>query len=263
MSNPVKQLLGEFFASFFLGLFGLGVVVNMVVYGTVTGHFQFGISFALIIAAVITIFGKVSGAHFNPSVTIAMAVFGKFPKKMVLPYVVMQILGWGTGALVLYAIFGPAITNYELANGIVRGSAESAATAGIFFCSTSNVWTGLLAEFAMTFILLFAVCSFTDENNPSRPSPELFPILLALLVGHLVMFGAASTGTALNFARDFGPRLAAWLLGWGKVAFPGQWRVYLVGPIAGGICGVGFYEKVVSRWLIQSTKSEKKGKAAA
>jgi glycerol uptake facilitator protein len=250
MSKASKQLLGEFFASFFLGFLGLGVVVSMVVYGSVTGMVQFAISFALIIATVITAFNKISGAHFNPSVTIAFAVFGKFPKKMVIPYVLAQILGWCAGALMLYAVFGPAITQYELAHGIVRGSPESAATAGIFFCSTANIWNGLLAEFAMTFVLLLAVCSFIDENNPNRPSPELFPILLALLVGFLVMFGGSISGTALNFARDFGPRVAAWLLGWGNVAFPGVWWVYLVGPVAGGICGVGFYEKIMSKWLI-------------
>ena len=251
MSNTSKKLLGEFFASFFLGLFGLGVVVSMVVFGAVQGTFQFGISFAIIIATVITFFNKVGGAHFNPSVTIALAVWGKFPKKLVLPYVSMQILGWGLGSLVLYIIFGGAIADFEVANGIVRGAPESALTAGIFFCSTPDVWRGTLAEFAMTFILLFTVASFTDKNNPNRPSPELFPILLALLVGHMVMFGAGFTGTALNFARDFGPRVVAYLLGWGNVAFPGTWWVYLIGPIAGGICGWGFYEKVVSKWLIQ------------
>jgi glycerol uptake facilitator protein len=72
----------------------------------------------------------------------------------------------------------------------------------------------------------------------------------------MVMFGASTTGTALNFARDFGPRVAAWLLGWGDVAFPGVWWIYLVGPIAGGVCGVGFYEKIMGKWLIQAPETK-------
>lgn len=249
MSTSVKQLVGEFFASLFLGYLGLGVVVSMVVYKSVNGVMEFGIAFALVIAVVITIFNPISGAHFNPSVTFGFAVWGMFPKKMVIPYWIMQILGWGVGAALLYLTFGPDIVNFELANGIVRGTPESMASAGIFFCTTKNVWIGMFAEFCMTAFLLIVVSSCIDPNNPNRPTPALFPLIIGLTVGFLVAFGASLTGTALNPARDFGPRLFCWLMGWGEAAFPSVWYVYWIGPLLGGAAGVGFYTKFLAKLL--------------
>lgn len=249
MNTTVKQLLGEFFASLFLGYLGLGVVVSMVVYGSVTGMLQFGLTYAFVIACVVAVFNAVSGAHFNPAVTLGLAAWGYFPKKMVLPYWLMQFLGWGAGAALLYVTFGADITAFEAANGIVRGAPESAATAGIFFCSVKDPLIGILTEFVMTFFLVMVVFAFIDPKNANRPTPALFPIMVGLTVAFLVSFGGSMTGTAINPARDFAPRVVAWLFGWGGVAFPGVWYVYFIGPLLGGVAGGGFYKLVVSKLI--------------
>lgn len=247
MKEEMKQFVGEFFASFILGLMGLGVLVSVVIYETVFGLFEFGICFALIIAFVVTIFNPVSGAHFNPAVTFGMAIWGGFPKKMVLPYWLAQFTGWGAGAGVMYFLFRQDIAAYELANNIVRGTSESAVTAGMFYCSTENPLIGIVAECIMTGFLVFMIFIFTDERSTNRPSPERFPIIIGLLVGFLVAFGGALTGTALNPARDFGPRVFAWLAGWDGIAFSGNWLVYFVGPLLGAVLGGGIFQKLMTK----------------
>lgn len=249
MKTTTKQLCGEFLASLILGYLGLSVVVSMVVYGSVTGVMQFGIAFSLIIACDIMIFNPISGAHFNPAVTLSLAIWNGFPKRMVLPYWIVQFLGWFAGAILLYVTFGADISAFEAANGIVRGSAESAATAGIFICNTKIPWVGILAETMMTAFLVIVVNACIDPKNGNRPSAALFPWAIGFSVGFLVMFGASLTGTALNPARDFGPRVAIWFLGWGEVAFPGKWFVYWIGPLLGGILGGGVYKLFLSKLI--------------
>lgn len=248
-NTALKQLLGEFFASLMLGYLGLGVVTSMVVYKSVVGTLEFGLSFAIIIAVVVTIFNPISGAHFNPAVTLSLATCNLFPKKMVIPYWIMQILGWGCGSALLYLTFGGDISAFEKAHSIVRGAPESINTAVIFFCTTKSAWTGIIAEFFMTMILMLAVYAFIDPRNQWRPTPPFFPIMVGLTVGFLVAFGGSMTGTALNPARDFGPRVVAWLLGWGNVAFPGMWYVYWIGPLLGGVAAGPFYNLCISKWF--------------
>lgn len=262
MKTSTKQLIGEFFASFMLAYFGLGTIVALAIYKTVSDTFEFGLFFGLVVAIVIVITNPISGAHFNPAVTISMAASKRMSWRMVIPYIVTQVAGWWAGAMLLYATFGPDITEFEAANGIIRGSAESVSTATIFFCATTaDLLIAFLVEFMITALLLVSICSFIDQRNAWRPSNALFPIMIGFIVAIDITFAGPITGAALNPARDFGPRIAAWMMGWGQVAFPGTyWYMYWIGPILGGICGTFFYDKFLGKCLttIDETCEEEK-----
>lgn len=272
-----KKLIGEFFGSWLVGFLGLTAVVVAVVLGGID-LFQLGITFALAIAFAVYVVGGVSGAHLNPAVTLAFAIFGGFPKKNVVPYWIAQILGWGVGALFLYLIAGGMITSYEAANGIVRGMPGSEVTAMIFNCYAPHplfasafkwgpdvmpTWLAIINEMFGTMMLVLVVFALTDESNPFRPSAPFTALLIGLTVGFIVIICSGATMSGINPARDLGPRIAAWLLGWGQVAFPGlpsgqggPWYIWTVGPLLGGVLGGGLWKYAVLPFIPKVAKSE-------
>ena len=112
---------GEFFGTFLLVFFGCGSVCAVVTTGAQVGVFQVAIVWGLGIATAIYLTGALSGAHLNPAVTVSMAVWGKFPKGRVLPYVAAQVCGAFVASAVLYFVFGDALRVFEKEHGIVRG----------------------------------------------------------------------------------------------------------------------------------------------
>lgn len=241
--------LGEFWASFILGYLGLGLVENWVVHGDIGNMFCFGLAFGAIIALVIIVFGPISGAHFNPSATLALAAVGAFPKRKVIPYLIMQFLGWGAGAAALYLTWAPAITDFEAAQGIVRESV-GAATGGIFYCGYTYLSSAIIMEFVATAMLIMFMLSFLDENNGFKPSMPIFGITIGILIWVIVTYSGHTSATGLNPARDFAPRLVAYLFGW-KGAFTGHWWIYLVVPPLGGIFGAFAYTKFLGKWVAE------------
>lgn len=284
MNKPLmKNLVGEFIASWLLGSIGLFMVFLAVILKGAS-LYEVGIAFGLLIAVVVYIIAPISGAHFNPAVTITLAIFKGFPKKWVLPFIVAQILGWFAGALTLYAWTGNAIVAHEAANHIIRGTMASQETAMIFQCFSphplfaagfkwgANVvptWLGILNEFLATMLLLVGVFAFIDEKNDFKPSVGLFPLVLGLLAGFLIILFSPLSMAAFNPARDFGPRIATWLLGWGKMAFPGPgagvggyWYIYWIGPILGAIAGGALWDKVLVRLIPQKEIPSEKASAS-
>ncbi|HET7480371.1 MAG TPA: aquaporin [Rubrobacteraceae bacterium] len=249
-----KRALAEFFGVFLLASIGLMVVATAI---TTQAYDLFGVSivFALVIMTIIMVVGAVSGAQINPAITIALAVFRKFPWREVPVYVVSQISGGVVGALVLYFLYRGPITAFEKANDIVRGQPGSEMTALIFSCfaphpafaaalkwSPSVVGTGtaLLAEAFATMVLAVVVFAVTDERNAFAPSLPVFALTLGLVVGFIVAVEAPLTMAGLNPARDLGPRIAISLLGWAGVAWSHagfNWWVWTVGPIIGAVAG--------------------------
>src|SRR4051812_21999022 len=107
---------GEVFGTFLLVFFGCGSVCAAVTTGAQVGVFQVAIVWGLGIATAIYLTGALSGAHLNPAVTLAMAVWSDFSKARVLPYVVAQMLGAFAAAALLYFVFGDALAAYEKSN---------------------------------------------------------------------------------------------------------------------------------------------------
>jgi glycerol uptake facilitator protein len=197
--------------------------------------------------------GGISGAHINPAVTLALAVRRNFPWAKVVPYIVAQLVGAFAGAALVYLVYHNAISSYEAAHSITRGalggSADSTATFSIFatfpapYFHSSMVWPFVDQVVGTAFLLMF-VLALTDERN-QPPRMNLAPLLVGLAVAAIGMSFGANAGYAINPARDFGPRLLAWLAGWGKVAIPGVHNyiwVPIVGPFVGGVLGAIVYD---------------------
>ncbi|MEX2185946.1 MAG: aquaporin [Pirellulales bacterium] len=105
-----------------------------------------------------------------------------------------------------------------------------------------------------TLILALVVSAVSDDRNRGGPAPKFGPVFIGLTVAALVSIIAPLTQACFNPARDWGPRLVAYLAGWGDVAIPGPngigcVTVYIVAPIVGAVLGVGLYERGVRNWI--------------
>lgn len=259
MRKIPKWFIGEFFGTFLLVFFGCGSVCAAVLTSAQVGVFQVAIVWGLGIATAIYIAGALSGAHLNPAVTLSMAVWSDFPKSRVAAYFGAQFLGAFAGAVVLYFIFGDALTTFEKTNGIVRGQPGSEASAMVFGEFFPNPGGQALteatrgrmsapaafgAEVIGTAILLLVIFCVTDERNKSRPH-ILTAATIGLTVTMLISLLGPLTMACFNPARDLAPRVFSALAGWGAVPFTtngsGWLTVYVLAPLVGGLLGGAIY----------------------
>ncbi|MGF1713470.1 MIP/aquaporin family protein [Photobacterium chitinilyticum] len=267
MTTPKQHtLLGECIAEFIgtglLIFFGVGCVAALVLTGANFGQWEISIMWGLGVAIAIYCTAGVSGAHINPAVTIALAMFHGFDKRKVAPYIAAQLLGAFCTAALIYALYSNLFTEFEAANQIVRGSEASLATAGIFstYPHAALSFSGAFAvEFVITAVLMFAILALTDDKNgaPRGPmAPLMIGILIAVIGGSL----GPLTGFAMNPARDFGPKFFAFLAGWGDVALTGGKDIpYMIVPILAPIFGACFggwlYPKAISAYLPDNSEA--------
>jgi len=267
-----RDLLGacaaEIVGTFFLVFFGVGSVFVAVLTGALQGLFQVAIVWGIVIALSIYATSVISGAHFNPAVTIACWAWRSFPRKRVLPYIFSQFLGAFLAAAVLYGLFHGIMAGYELENAIVRGAAGSQKTAmlfGEYFPHPYQVGvdatafakvgmpTAMAAEALGTAILVFFIFALTDSENANRPSGTSFALFIGLTVTILICVIAPLTQAGFNPARDFGPRVFAWLAGWKDIAIPGPrggfFTVYILAPVVGGMVGGAAYDHLINRFF--------------
>ena len=112
--------------------------------------------------------------------------------------------------------------------------------------------TAMLAEAIGTAFLACFVFALTEPRNPQAPR-FMTPLFIGLTVAIIISIVAPLTQAALNPARDFGPRLVSYMLGWGPVAIPGPrsgfFTVYILAPIIGALVGAGIYQGLVRRHL--------------
>jgi glycerol uptake facilitator protein len=257
------DVMAEFFATFTLISFGDGVVAVAVAALIQSGRgtqnlysaadwllITFGWGFAVALAVYVG--GGVTGAHINPAVTLAFAARGEFPWMKVPIYWVAQVAGAFVGAALVLLVYYQAIGSYESAKHLTH-----AGTFGIFatfpaqYYGTSLVGP-LIDEIVGTAFLLIFVAALIDRRNLA-PKSNLTPFLIGIAVCAIGMSYGANTGYAINPARDFGPRLLAWVAGWGSSAFPGlngYWWVPIVGPLVGGVIGVYVYDFFIRNVLI-------------
>jgi glycerol uptake facilitator protein len=261
------ELLAEFLGTFVLIAFGDGVVAMAVAALNQSGRgteifaasgdwLLIAWGWALAVAFAVYVAGGVSGAHINPAVTLALAVKRAFPWRKVAPYMVAQVLGAFVGGSLVYLVYHDAISSFEAAKHITRGTlggaADSTPTFSIFATFPapyfgSSMIGPLIDQIVGTAFLLMFVLALTDERN-QPPKSNLAPLLIGFAVAAIGMSFGANAGYAINPARDFGPRFFAWLAGWGQVAFPGAhgyWWVPIIGPLIGGVLGAFVYDLFV------------------
>lgn len=269
-----KKYLGEFIGTFFLVLVGCGAVFGAVYLGIFADLLPVMFLWAVAVAIAVYVGAAISGAHFNPAVTLTMAVWAKFPWKKVIPYIASQLAGAFVAACTLWAMFSGFAAPFEAAKGLVRGQFGSQLSGMVFFCSVPNpaivgttaeayakvpLYVGFLSEFLGTAMLLIMIFVLIEHRNSFAPSQNMFPVILGVAVFAIVALTAPLSMTSLNPARDLGPRLLALFLGWGKMAFPGgrgDFWIASVGPILGGQFGGFVYCKGIQRLYPPATTEQ-------
>jgi glycerol uptake facilitator protein len=188
--------------------------------------------------------GKISGAHLNPAVTIALAVFRGFDWSKVVPYCVAQVTGAFAGAALVFFNYKAQFLKFDPA---LEKSAGVFCTFPAFRDMPS---VGFFDQVLGTAILLFLILAVTEErNNPPGP---VAPLVIGLIVVAIGMSFGALHGYAINPARDFGPRLWTAVAGFqnnGLTDGSGVFWVPIVAPILGGILGAAAYDFGVRRYL--------------
>ena len=243
------EMAAEFFGTFVLILFGTGVVAQVVA-GGIGDHDSIAWAWGLGVTLGIYTAGRISGAHLNPAVTVALALFQGFPWRKVAPYVSAQFLGAFLAALVVRWNYTEVIGKFDPGHTIK--------SQGIFSTLPGNgalpvsAMGGFRDQIIGTAILVFLVFAITDARN-SAPLANLGPLLVGLLVVAIGMAWGTNAGYAINPARDFGPRLATFFTGYGG-AFRDQygglyWWIPIVGPLIGGTVGGALYKYGLQRFL--------------
>jgi len=259
----LRCALGEFLGTFVLVFFGVGVVNAAVVTGAQVGLWQVAVVWAIGVSIAIYASASLSGAHINPAITIVALVYDRFPLSRAFVYVVAQVAGAIVASLLLYALFGEAILEFERRHGLLRGGPGSELSAMVFgeyfpnpavFGTAEDAWrivglpSAFLAEMVGTAMLALLVGAVTHARNHARPPAHLGAIVIGLGVAAIISIVAPLTQAGLNPARDFGPRLVSWMLGWGDIAIPGPrggwFTVYILAPVLGALIGGGLYRFV-------------------
>jgi MIP family channel proteins len=259
-----RQCVAEVVGTYILVFFGTGCVHAAVLAGAQSGIWQVGVVWGVAVALAIYAISASSGAHINPAITAAMVAFRGFPARKAPFYIAAQLLGALLAAATLYGLFGHVLHNFESAAGIVRGQGGSELSAmvyGEYFpnpaiaramnwpASAVTEPQAMLAEGIGTAFLAFFVFALTDARNRGGPRAVLGPLFIGLTVSIVISVIAPLTQAGLNPARDFGPRLFAWLAGWGDVAIPGPrggfFTVYVLAPTLGAIVGAAAWQYLI------------------
>ncbi|PZG02596.1 MIP/aquaporin family protein [Micromonospora deserti] len=246
MPGLIGELAAEFAGTAILILFGVGVVAQVAAAGT--GEFD-SIAWAWGLGVTLGVYvaGRISGAHLNPAVTVALAVFKGFSWRKVAPYALAQTAGAFVAALIIRWNYSEALARFDPGfTSKSQGVFSTLPGAGV------TEWGALRDQIIGTAILLFLVLAVTDARN-SLPGGNLAPLIVGLIVVAIGMAFAANAGYAINPARDFGPRLASFLTGYETAfqdtsGYPYFW-VPIVGPLVGGVIGAGLYELFIGRFL--------------
>lgn len=272
-TSALPWLFGEVLGTFLLVFFGCGSVCAAVLHGAQVGIFQVAIVWGVGIALAIYLTASLSGAHLNPAVTVAAALFANFPWRKVLPYVSAQMVGAFLAAAVLYVIFAGSLAEFERKNGIIRGQPGSEASAMVFGEFYPNpggeaippdkaekvpMGRAFVIEVIGTAVLVVAILGITDQRNREHPG-KLAPVLIGLTVTLLISLLGPLTMACFNPARDLAPRIFSSLAGWGSVPFTtnswGWLVVYVCAPVVGGVIG-GALWKVCLTALYRATHEE-------
>lgn len=246
----------EFFGTMLLILFGVGVVAQVVTggaelgtapgstgdYNSIAWGWGLGVTMAVFVA------GRLSGAHLNPAVTVALAAFKGFPVRKVLPYISAQVLGAFAAALVVRVVYADAINRVD--------PGHTKATQGIFSTSPDigiSMSTAFLDQIVGTAILVAVIFALTSAvNNP--PLSNTAPLFIGLLVVGIGLGWGANAGYAINPARDFAPRLASWITGYGDAWYSANgpdlyFWVPIVAPLIGGLIGGALFVFCIEKFL--------------
>ncbi|WP_234897709.1 MIP/aquaporin family protein [Mycolicibacterium vanbaalenii] len=248
-------MMAEFFGTMVLILFGVGVVAQVVA-ANIGDHDSIAWAWGLGVMLGIYVAGRISGAHINPAVTLALALFQGFPWRKVAPYATAQVAGAFVGALLVRWNYSEVLAKFDPGHTI-KSQGVFSTLPGNGTLPVSDLGA-LRDQIIGTAILVLLVIAITDARN-SAPMANLTPFIVGLLVVAIGMAWGTNAGYAINPARDFGPRLMSFLTGYG-----GAWRdqygnlyfwVPILGPLIGAVVGGALYKYCVARFLPREAHS--------
>jgi MIP family channel proteins len=222
-ANLTRSAAAELIGTYLLVLAGTAVAVAGVLrsgnYDSLAPAFAFG----LMLVALVTGLGHISGAHLNPAVTLGLAATKKFPFAYVPAYIVAQVVGAVLAALTVWAAYGgPARSNAAL------GTPSPAD-------GTTLVRAGLV-ELVITFLLMLVIMAVaTDDRVPASAAG----VAVGFALFAAVAIGGPITGGSVNPARAFGPMLVSG-------SFP-MWGMYLIAPVIGAVLAAVLYDRVLAQ----------------
>ncbi len=227
--------IAEFLGTMMLILLGDGVVANVTLNKSGMkggGSIQITLAWGLAVMVPAFIFGAASGAHFNPALTIALAIDGSMAWALVPGYIAAQFAGAFVGAILVYILFKDQFDATE----------DAGTKLGVFSTGPSipNLPRNIVSEAIGTFVLVFAIKGLAQVTGIAGGLSNLLVFGIIVSIG---MSLGGLTGYAINPARDLGPRLAHTILPI-KGKGPSNWKygiVTLVGPIVGAILAVLLY----------------------
>jgi glycerol uptake facilitator protein len=244
------ELLAEFAGTFILILFGCGVVAQVVA-ADLGNHDSIAWAWGIGVTLGVYVSAQLSGGHLNPAVSLTMAVFRELPWRKVLPYSLAQTLGAFVAALLVRWNYTEML--HKADPGLTIKTQIVFATLPGNGSLPVGEWGALRDQIIGTAILLFVVAALVNARNLAAPAANLAPLIIGLLVVAIGMAWGTDAGYAINPARDLGPRLASYLTGY-HTAFIDQygnayWWVPIVGPLIGGVVGMGLYRALVGNFL--------------
>ncbi len=201
MKNYIAELIGTFALVFF----GTGAIIVNQQFGGVITNTGIAFTFGIIIMMMIYCFGSISGGHFNPAVTIAFTVSGRFPVKKLPAYITSQLLGAITASLTLKYLFA--------SNRLLGASMPSGTDIQSF-----------LLELILTFFLMLVILSFATG---SKEKGAFAGFAIGAVVGLDALVAGPICGASMNPARSIGPALASGHL-------EHLW-IYIFAPVSGAI----------------------------
>src|SRR5437868_6554239 len=209
------------------------------------GYTNITLGWGLAVTMGVYIAGRISGAHLNPAVTIALAIYRDFPWRKVAPYIIAQVLGAFVAAALVYWNYLPAFQ---------ANDPQLEHTAGVFttFPAFPQVpFSGLLDQTIGTALLMMMILAITDERN-QPPGANMAALMVGLVVVAIGMSFGGLHGYAINPARDFGPRLFTAVAGFrnnGLADGTRVWWIPVVAPLLGGLVGAAIYDFGIRRFL--------------
>lgn len=226
---PIAKRLGaEFLGTFWLVLGGCGSAVLAAGFpGLGIGFVGVSLAFGLTVVTGAYALGHISGAHFNPAVSLGLAVAGRFAWKDLLPYVVVQVLGAVVAALLIRYVASGA-PGFDIADGLASNGY------GAHSPGSYSMQSGLAIEIVLTAVFLLVILGATSARAPAGFAP--LAIGLALTLIHLISIPV--TNTSVNPARSTGPAVLV-----GDWALAQLW-LFWAAPLAGAVVG-----GLIHRWL--------------
>jgi aquaporin NIP len=210
----MKKYISEIIGTFAIIFCGTGaIIINQETNGSIT-HVGIAMTFGLIVMSMIYALGTISGAHFNPAVTIAFTIAKKFKVKQVFPYIISQAIGALLASVTLHFLFP---SNEFLGATIPRGSELQS----------------FVLEFILTFLLMLVILNVAHGSKEQG-------MFAGLAIGSVVlleaMFAGPICGASMNPVRSLGPAIVSTHL-------EHLW-IYLVAPIVGAISSVVIWKYI-------------------